>query len=112
MAMTMLGLPIEGMGSTLDLSVNGIYHAYLALPIRNGFYTINYKVYSKDAGAYWSLDGVGFNPELVSQVPAGAVIGNFVDPTNIPTVYGLWSEFSQPWVASLPWLTPSGGNVV
>lgn len=80
MAMNMLGTPIMGMGSTLDLDNQGVYRVYFAIPIRNGFYTINYKARSKKAGDYWSINGVAFNPELVNQVPTGMVTGVIGDP--------------------------------
>lgn len=82
LAMTMMGVPIQGMGSTLDLSNLGVFRAYLAIPIRNGFYTLNYEAYSKAAGDYWTMTGVAFNPELVSQVPAQMIVGVESDPTN------------------------------
>lgn len=82
LAMVMLGVSIMGMGSSLDLDNLGIYRAYLALPIRDGYYTLSFRPYSKAAGDYWSMTGFGHNPELVTQVPSGMTIGVVSDPTN------------------------------
>lgn len=98
LAMVMLGLPMEGMGSTLDLDNKGIYRVYLPVPIRDGFYSLELKAYSHTAGDYWSLTGVGFNPELVKQVPSGMVgesIGVETLNTQVSDTWdneGTWAE--------------------
>lgn len=82
MAMAMLGVPIMGMGSTLDLDSIGIFATYLAIPRKYGFHVIQVKVLSNQAGARWGLTGIGFAPDLVTKVPAQLVIGSIADPTN------------------------------
>ena len=86
MAMPMLGTPIMGMGSNLDLDNRGTYRAYLALPIKDGFFVLKFKAYSKSPGDYWSMTGMAFNPELSQQIASGMVADSIANETVTGTI--------------------------
>ena len=97
LGMVMMGLPI--MGSTdFQSIVNGIgiFKVYIPLPIRYGFYNIQYKFYTMAAGSQWSLTGIGMNPRVEFKAPANLVINPDGTPAVAVLTSGLFSAQYYP----------------
>lgn len=79
-------IPFSGLGyypmgiSTLSgidataVSSSGVFRVYLDLTNAYGFYTIQIKGYSVDAGSRWKVSGISLDPTLVQQIPTELVI--------------------------------------
>ena len=80
LAMIMLGGFNLG-EATLD-KLTGIFKAYLAIPFRFGWFTLQVRVHSKVNGTDWGLTGLGFNPIHELKHPAAMTIGAIGDSTN------------------------------
>ena len=76
MGMIMMGLPIMGASDTMDsiTGVLGVFKVYIPIPIRYGFYNIQFKFYSTDAASQWSVTGIGMNPRIEFKAPENLVI--------------------------------------
>ena len=85
LAMYMLGLFALGMPRIDVNEVTGFFKAYLAIPSRYGFYTMQLKVYSNVNGTDWGFTGIGFAPSVEQtelKAPQMMVIGSIFDTTN------------------------------
>lgn len=80
LAMAMLG--VQTLGDVVIDKVSGIFRAYLAVPSRYGFYTLQVKVYSSVNGTDWGFTGLGFAPWMEVKHPSSMEIGVISDPTN------------------------------
>lgn len=75
LAMAMLGVPLLGSSDITSLSNQAVFKVYLGAPIRYSFFNIQFKFYSNDAAAVWSITGIGFNPRIDETIPSELVIG-------------------------------------
>lgn len=83
LGMYMLGMFSMGMPKIEIDEVTGFFKAYLAIPSRYGFYTLQIKTYSNVDGTDWGLTGYGFEPWLEQKAPQMMVVGSVSDTTNI-----------------------------
>lgn len=81
-ALAMMMLGVSTLGGAQVESITGIFRAYLAIPMRYGFYTMQIKVYSRVKGTDWGLTGLGFSPWTEKKHSALQELGTVSDPTN------------------------------
>ena len=67
-------------------AVTGIFRAYLAIPARYGFYTIQMGVHSSVNGTDWGLTGIGFEPWQEVRYPAAMEMGVIGDTGTSVTI--------------------------
>ena len=82
LATVMLGIPLMGGTSIIDIDSQGVFRGYLAIPISLAFYNIQLKFDANAKDAEWAVTGLAFNPQIVQEVPAELEIGVISDPTN------------------------------
>jgi len=81
LAAIMMGVQILGSAQIID-PLTGLFRAYLAIPSRYGFFTMQLKIYSTVNGTDWGLTGLGFAPWIEQKPPKVLSIGAVGDPTN------------------------------
>lgn len=74
MGMVMMGVPILGTSDSSNINQLGIFKVYLPLPVRYGFYNIQFKFYTTASASRWSLTGIGMDPRVEIKAPAQLVI--------------------------------------